>query len=83
MRPANISIYLHEKPFNFPPNAKPKQELINVTKAINIAACSIGLSDKARVMPAEKASMLVAIPIKNKHNSPRQVGFSFLFWHAS
>ena len=76
--PAKISKFLVGKFFNFPPSLKPKSELMKVITVINIAGFRILFPDSKREIPAEKASMLVAIPIKSRHIIPIQHG-SFLF----
>ncbi len=50
-----------------PPIVKPKIEFIKVTKAINKAGFRMWLPNSDNVIPAENASMLVAIPTNNKH----------------
>ena len=77
MSPANISRPL-EGIFskNFP-DIKPRQELINVINPINNTGFSIVLPDNDNEIPAEKASILVARPINNKHTRLIHDGFFF------
>ena len=77
MSPANIS-----KPFegifskNFP-EIKPRHELMKVIKPINSIGLSMPLPDKYNEIPAEKASILVARPIKTRHVRLMHDGFFF------
>ena len=57
---------------NFPPMMNPSAEFINVIVVINNAGNKILFPYKDNEIPAEKASMLVAIPINNKHPIPIQ-----------
>ena len=81
--PANISRYLDGNFCNLPPRVKPKIELINVINVIKIAGLSILFPYKERDIPAENASILVAIPIINKQRIPIHRILSFCFWQAS
>ena len=50
---------------------------------MTMAGFNILFPYNASEIPAEKASILVAIPINNKHRIPIQVGLSFLLSNAS
>lgn len=65
--PAVISKTFDGKFFNIPPSLNPKSELKKVISKINIAGFIILFPYKASEIPAEKASILVAIPIKKRH----------------
>ena len=64
-----VGIFLH-----FPPRINPSEEFINVINVISNAGFRILFPYKAKEIPAEKASMLVAIPINNKQTIPIQQG---------
>ena len=81
--PARISMLLVGIFLHLPPSMKPKDEFINVITVINNAGFNILFPHKAKEIPAEKASMLVAIPINNKQPIPMQQGLSFLLSKAS
>jgi hypothetical protein len=72
--PDEISSFFRGNDFNFPPRIKPIAELIQVIVVNKIAAFAILTSYNANEIPAENASMLVAIPIRNKHKTPIQLG---------
>ena len=61
-----------------PPSMNPKFEFKNVISVIKIAGFIILFPYNDNVIPAEKASILVAIPIKSKQIIPMQLGL-FLF----
>ena len=65
--PAKISKYLVWRCLIFPPVQNPIFELINVIKAIKRAGLRILFPYRESEIPAEKASIDVAIPIRNKH----------------
>ena len=82
-KPAKTSNPFVGRCFNLPPNAKPKIELAKVTKAIRSAGLSIQLPNNDKVIPAENASILVAIPTKIKHLKSIQSCCSFSLSNAS
>lgn len=72
--PPSISSDFEPNRFKTNPPANPKNELAKVIRPIANTLNNNGLFVKDKVMPAEKASMLVAIPISNNvfkstHNS--------------
>lgn len=64
--PAVISSHFEGRCFSFPPNLNPRHEFRNVIDAIRHAGLKILFPYKDREIPAEKASMLVAIPINKR-----------------
>ena len=60
---------------SLPPSMKPKKEFRHVITVIKRAGLKMVFPYNASVMPAEKASILVAIPIRSKQANPMQHGF--------
>lgn len=81
--PAMISKNFVENLRIFSPIKNPKFELINVIKAINNAGFMMRFPYNDSDIPAENASMLVAMPISNRHVKSIQRGFCLLGLHAS
>ena len=77
MIPAEISSHFVGRCFNLPPIINPENEFIKVIKAIKTAGFKMRFPYKARVTPAEKASILVAIPTSRRHPVSMHSGFSF------
>jgi hypothetical protein len=75
--PAKISMLRVGMFFNFPPKAKPKPEFIMVMPVINKAGFKILFPDNSKEIPAENASILVAIPINSRQVIPIQLGLFF------
>ena len=71
IKPANIPRIFVEKFLSVPPKLKPKIELIKVIRVIIKAGFKTVLPYKDKDIPAENASILVAMPIKNKHFLPK------------
>ena len=67
---------------SFPPRPKPRREFINVTTPIKMAGLSILFPKSDNEIPAEKASILVAIPTSKRHLRSMQSCFSFSFSKA-
>ena len=80
MPPKTLS-FCTEKFLSFLPAKNPILEFINVITAIKRAGLRILVPHRESVIPAEKASIEVAIPIKIKHFKSMQAdsGSIFLF----
>ena len=84
IRPPKICRYFVGKFLNKYPNQNPKREFIKVTTPINIEGNQTFTWEKQSVMPAPKASMLVATANANKHPKDKQeIVSSFSFSNAS
>ena len=81
--PAEISMPFVGKHLHFSPRVYPNIEFINVMTVIKIAGFNILFPYKDRLIPAENASMLVAIPISNRQVIPIQFGVCFFVSKAS
>ena len=81
--PPKISMPFELNFFKQKPLENPKNEFINVTIPIVIALNNNGVFVKDNVIPAENASILVAIPINNKQTKPKHNFFSCFFSKAS
>ena len=81
--PEDISSALVGKFLSLPPSENPKIELKKVTAVIKRAGLRMWFSNSESVIPAEKASMLVAIPTKSRHFRSMQSCFSFFVSKAS
>lgn len=68
--------------FNFNPNENPNRESKNVIIPIKAIGFRILFPYKESEIPAEKASILVATPIRNRHAKLIEDGVSF-FENAS
>ena len=81
--PAEISRFFVGKFLSLPPKLKPNKEFIKVINVINKAGLRMRFPYKESEIPAEKASILVAIPISNRHIKPMQEGLLSLESKAS
>ena len=81
--PAKISMPFDGKHLHFSPMKYPREEFINVIAVIKIAGFNILFPYKDKLMPAEKASILVAIPISKRHVIAIQFGVCFFVSKAS
>ena len=81
--PAAISSPFVGRCFSFPPKKKPREEFTNVTKAIRRAGFKIRFPKSESEIPAENASILVAIPTRSRHLMSIQSCLDFSFSNAS
>ena len=77
--PAAISSHFDGRFFNLPPSQNPRFEFKKVINAIRHAGLRILLPYNDNEIPAENASMLVAIPINSRHDKLIQTVLIFSF----